>query len=69
MGDMAAGVRYLVIEKQEGTPVTTKWISGGNERSVTTERRGDEDLNTWLDRHDQEVAAAKARYPEDPATP
>lgn len=49
--------------------MTTKWISGGNERSWTsTWKQFDpsETQEAFLQRHKDEVAIAKKAFPEDP---
>lgn len=61
----SAIIEYMVIEKQKGSPMTSNWVSGGEAKSLTTPRRGDEAYDDWFNRHDLELAAAKARYIED----
>ena len=63
----STALQRLVLEKKQEEPVSTSWVdTGGLTRTVNTPRFPQESLGDWLDRHDQEVAAALARYPQAP---
>lgn len=55
------------LEEQE-TPnvLTSKWISGGVERSWTSTRNDGESLSELADRHEKELTDMFKKYPEDP---
>jgi hypothetical protein len=45
--------------------VTTKWVSGGQSREVTTTQKLGESLKSWQERHFEAVRAAQNIYPPD----
>lgn len=54
--------------KETRKMITTKWVSGGNERTLTSKWREydeNEEFDAFLARHETEVAAAKRRFRED----
>lgn len=53
------------LEKENIRMLTTKWTSGGNERTLSTPRNDGEDVIDWANRHKTDVTACKLVFPED----
>ena len=56
-----------IIERSE-TMLTSKWMSGGIEKSWTTTAENGETPDQVADRHDAEMLIMLKRYPRDPVS-
>lgn len=58
-------IRHWLVRLLSGTPIKSKWKSGGVDREVVTYQQPGETSAHWAHRHIDDLIAALAIYPPD----